>query len=165
MNDPMCQGGMAYQNQPRTYGYQKPIYQPYTNQYQPMQYQNPYSSQAMLPPPAPPEPLSNQIPATLINAIEEMKPNEVPSDGSPALSLARDKSCIYLRELTQNGTIATYKYVYADENQTTSEPSQVNDILEPVMRRLDDLEDMIKKQNRPRKKPKYYPNQQKEVTK
>ena len=160
MNAPMYPGGMGYSNPPRNYGYSQPQnYQNYNGQ-QPMQqpYQNPYASQAMLPPPEPP---SNQIPATLINAIEDMKPNEVPSDGSPALSLSRDKSCIYLRELTQNGTIATYKYVYVDDSQTANEPDPANSILEPVMRRLDALEDMIRKQNRPRKKTKYYPNQQK----
>lgn len=103
---------------------------------------------------------NGRIPARTISSLNDVAPNETPSDGSPALFAMADRSRIYLREVTQNGTIATSEYVLAGNDQ---QETPKDNLLETVLDRLDNIERMLKKNTKPRYKPK--PTQQQEVSK
>lgn len=150
----MYGGGYGYSGQP--YGGGQANMNPYLQQAAYQAQQAAYASQQQ---PQQPQPTVYQIPAREINALNDIAPNEVPSDGSPALFMASDRSRIFLKEVTQNGTIATFEYVKTQENDQTQ--SSDEKILDAVMARLDSIEQMIKKNNSYRPRYKQKPNQQK----
>lgn len=103
---------------------------------------------------------NGRIPARAISSLNDVAPNETPSDGSPALFAMTDRSRIYLREVTQNGTIATSEYVLAGNDQ---QETPKDNLLQTVLDRLDNIERMLKKNTKTRYKPKS--TQQQEASK
>lgn len=99
-----------------------------------------------------PQPNQNQpqtyrtIPARFASSYEEIKPNETPSDGTPALFLQSDYQCIYARAMNDKGTIDTVKYV--PEKPAEPEPVQ-NDQESDIVARLERIEKMLERNNRP----------------
>lgn len=123
--------------------------------YQPQRWQNPYdqpysqmpqntqiSSQPRLPYDQNPSQASNQtsfiIPGRAINSIDEVKPNEVPMDGSISLFPIADYSAIFAKQWDTNGLIQTVKYV--PEQPPKSAETQQNDISSAILQRLDAIE-------------------------
>lgn len=77
----------------------------------------------------------------MVNSDSEITPQEIPMDGSVSLFPAADYSCIYAKSWTANGTIQTVKFIPAVEIPAST-PVQ-EDPYAPVMKRLDDIEDML----------------------
>lgn len=98
------------------------------------------------------------IPARIIASPEEIAPNEVPSDMTPALFLQNDSKAIYMAVVNRRGVIDQFKYVL--EQQSTEEPVQnessvasvdFEELTNKVMTRLDDVMaelDQVKKMTR-----------------
>lgn len=127
---------------------------PQANWNQPTMFTQPQQVQNIQPPPqsfntAPPRTYIN---GRIINDEKEIRPNEVPGDGSVAIFPFMDRSKILVREVTENGTIANSVYVLEQGVQTQNDSAQ-NDIMTPIMERLDNIEKMIKRNSRYYKKP------------
>lgn len=80
----------------------------------------------------------------LVQSVEEIRPNEVPMDGSVSYFPQSDLSCIYAKQWQPNGTIATQRYVLDIPKQPDAQPEQnsMNEILEKlsnIQQRLDAL--------------------------
>lgn len=98
------------------------------------------------------------IPARIIASPEEIAPNEVPSDMTPALFLQNDSQAIYMAVVNRRGVIDQFKYVL--EQQPTEESTQKEsptvaidfaELTNKVMTRLDDVMaelDQVKKMTR-----------------
>ncbi len=57
----------------------------------------------------------------IITSMQDIKPNEIPTDGSPSIFPASDFSCIFVKAWGQDGNIQTVKYV--PENQSNQQQS------------------------------------------
>lgn len=98
------------------------------------------------------------IPARTIASPDEIAPNEVPSDMTPALFLQNDSQAIYMAVVNRRGVIDQFKYVL--EQQPAEEPAQndspsvsvdFTELTNKVMTRLDDVMaelDQVKKMTR-----------------
>ena len=72
----------------------QPVYRAQVPQVQPMQMQPSYSV----------------IPGRIVNTPDEIRPNEVPNDGSIAVFPLNDGSAVYLKYFTGEGRINTVKF-------------------------------------------------------
>lgn len=127
--------------QPEPYGMTRVPMQPapgyYANQPPYMQPQQP--------------PVQNQQPSAPMNIIgrvvrqiDEVAPNEVPMDGSISFFPQSDLSCVYAKQWTKDGTIATTRYVLERTSTSNSEkPKEANDIYAAIMTRLDKIEGIV----------------------
>lgn len=68
-----------------------------------------------------------------VNNFDEIKPQDVPMDGSVCFFPQADQSCIYAMTWSNNGTIVPYRFLPEKNEspvaQTTSLSSEMNDIL------------------------------------
>lgn len=99
------------------------------------------------------------IPGRMVNSENDIFPNEVPNDGNYATFVQTDLQRIYMKTWGRNGLIQTnvYELVNPDGQGQADQPDPMQVILE----RLDNIERMVKSNNRnPYKKP--YKNQNKE---
>ena len=87
------------------YGYQQPVYRP------------PVQQMTQQPP------MISAIPGRVVNTFEDIRPNEVPGDGSISVFPQGDLSCIYVRYIAGDGTIKTRKFVEETEAIATDMPS------------------------------------------
>lgn len=144
-------GGNGYGYQPPYYGSTNPYYPPQTNQRMTNWTQPVQPTQIQ----APNQPPQNYISARIINDPSEIKPNEVPGDGSPVVFPVGDRSCIYLKEMNQEGRIITSKYIL-DTGSGASELEETQNI-GTVLERLDQIEKILKQNSIPhrKKKPAY----------
>ena len=76
----------------------------------------------------------------IIGSMQDIKPNEIPTDGSPSIFPASDFSCIFVKAWGQDGNIQTVKYV--PENQSNQQQSSNEFGL--IMEKLNGLEDFMK---------------------
>lgn len=120
------QYGVNYQQQPMT---------PYNNQI----YQQNYIRPELVPQNNQPQP--PPIPARQINSVNDIKPNDVPMDGTISLFLMSDCSCIIAKQWNSRGTIDDVCFVPEPKNQ--EQTSQNSDILNTVLERLDNIESML----------------------
>lgn len=79
----------------------------------------------------------------VVNDLEDIRPNEVPNDGSVSVFPQQDRSCIYVKYLEGDGTIKTLRYVPEVVNAQDL-PNSNNDLAD-VIRRLSNIERMLKK--------------------
>lgn len=95
------------------------------------------------------------IPARMTSGATDFKPNEVPSDGTPACFLQGDYSCVYVRAVNTQGTIDTVRYV-PEVIEKPKEEAQNNN-QEDVIARLERIEKKLEQNNRSyyQKKPYY----------
>lgn len=93
------------------------------------------------------------IPAGITTGLEDIRPNEVPSDGTVSLFMMNDYSAVYAKAVNQQGTIDTVKYVPEKPVEQVVQNGST-DFNQLVLSRLDNIEKMIA-QNR--NKP-YYKN-------
>lgn len=63
------------------------------------------------------QPYRPGIPGRVVQDITEVRPNEVPGDGSPAIFVKNDMSCVYVKYLSNVGKIETLIYEQAASQQ------------------------------------------------
>ncbi len=87
----------------------------------------------------------NFIQGRIVNANEDVKPNEVSTDGSISVFPLADRSKVLVKELTGNGTIATTSYVLeTGEEKEKEDQDQNKNIVAPILERIDDLKSSLK---------------------
>lgn len=99
---------------------------PYTYQYSGMQQSSP------------------SFPGRTINNPNEIRPNEVPLDGSASLFPMNDWSCIYLKAWGADGNIQTVRFIPEKLEVVAEQQGPSN--FDLVMERLDNIEKMIQSQ-------------------
>lgn len=120
-------------------------YSPYAS-YLPNQFQ-PTTSQ--LPTYTPPAYPANHIFGRPVSAETEIKPNEVPMDGTIALFPLTDFSVIIAKQWSQDGTIKTLRFVpdiQVVDNDSSPEVS-ISELAHSMDERFNKLESMIKYRN------------------
>lgn len=80
-----------------------------------------------------------------VNSLEEIRPNEVPNDGSISVFPTGDLSCVYLKFFTSSGTIETLKFVPEAPAVNVADVTPQNDILGSINERLDRIEKKLSK--------------------
>ena len=80
----------------------------------------------------------------VVQTLNDIVPNDVPSDGSIGLYPVQDYSCIFAKQWNNDGSIATIKFV--PETQPQQEQTTQVD-LSAVLDRLNDIEDLVKNLN------------------
>lgn len=63
------------------------------------------------------QPYRPGMPGRVVQDITEVRPNEVPGDGSPAIFVKNDMSCVYVKYLSNVGKIETLIYEQAASQQ------------------------------------------------
>lgn len=104
------------------------------------------------------KPLSGRI----VSNDSEITPNEVVMDGSVSFFPQADYSCIYAKQWGQDGTIQTVRYipdVPNVEEASDSEKETIADSFSAIFERLDNIEGLIKKNNKPHYNKNRKPNQ------
>ena len=82
-----------------------------------------------------------------VNDFAEITASDIPMNG-PAIFAKNDRSEIQLREWNSNGQIVTTSYKAVNEEPPVTEPVPLfnpNDVLEPIIARLNELEEKIDK--------------------
>lgn len=120
----------------------QPVYQV------PQGYQNTYEQTSVQQNPRPQLPYANNsqpnqthsllLSGRTVNTVDEIKPNEVPMDGSISLFPLSDYSCIYAKQWGTDGLINTVKYI-PDLNQAPKD-SPAEDFNALILERLDSIE-------------------------
>lgn len=107
---PSYQGYMPYQNP-----YQQPVYQP--------AYQQPRGT----------------ITGRVVSSVDEVQVSEVPTDGTMALFPSADGTCVYGKRWTQDGSIATVRYVQ-EKTEVKQDPMEVmSQKLDSIMATLEGM--------------------------
>ena len=111
--------------------------------------------------PMPVQPNYSVIPGRIVGNPDEIRPNEVPNDGSIAVFPLNDGSAVYLKYFTGEGRINTVKFtVESPETQIVDGVPNQNGGFAEINQRLERIEKMISKNNHYRKP---YQNQKKEA--
>lgn len=118
--------------------------------YQPMMpygqypmYQQPQPFQPMPQTQAQPKPFS-PITGRVVNSLDEITVQEVPTDGSIAWFPSADGSCVYGKRWTPDGNIATMRFVpeAADTAPSQPDPFQViNDRISELFQLVEEIKD------------------------
>lgn len=95
------------------------------------------------------------IPGRIVSDQNEITVQEVPMDGSISLFMKNDLSCIYAKQWSGNGSIATVRYI----PEETNEPNKKQVTMETIMEKLENLERAINR-GRPQNYKKRYDNSQ-----
>lgn len=82
----------------------------------------------------------------LVGSHEEIQPNDVPMNGSPAYFPAQDGSVIYAKQWNPNGSITTVRYVPAVD--TPADDAQAPTLFD-IMNQLSDIQDILKSERKP----------------
>lgn len=96
--------------------------------------------------------MAPSIPGRMVGNPQEIRPNEVPMDGTAAFFPMNDYSCIYIKAWGADGNIQTLRFIPEVVEQAPQGPSQ----FDQVMARLDSIEQTIsnrynKRNNNPKK--------------
>lgn len=101
----------------------------------------------------------------VVNSHDEIAPSEVPMNGQVSIFPTHDYTCIFAKKWDANGNIVTVKYVPAVEApQGTQETPDTNNILNELMNKVSNIQDVVtqlQKQRANYKKPYNKNNQQK----
>ena len=107
---------------------------------------------------APRSVVQNYLIGRLIFSPEQITPQEIPTDGTPAIFPLNDGSTIYVKSYQPNGEFADYKYVLEKKQPTSSivsvEPSNIQPVVEvqnveksatydDLVKRIDFLEQVV----------------------
>lgn len=142
-------------------------YSPYTATYNPNQYQTamPNTSYGMpqygttaaqprldnLTNSQPPQTQIQTVYGRVVESESEIKPNEVPMDGSIALFPKPDFSMIIAKQWSQNGTISTLKFVpeaTSDSSEDTSAASMsIDELAKSMDSKFAEIKSMLKYRN------------------
>nr|DAH71571.1 MAG TPA: hypothetical protein [Caudoviricetes sp.] len=113
-------------------------FQPVPSAYMPIQqpyppYQQPY--------PQTPTRMVPQISGRVVNSLDDITVQEVPTDGTVALFPAADGKCIYSKRWTPDGNILTMRFVPEASEAQPKQPSQ----LDIIDNRISELFDMVER--------------------
>lgn len=86
-------------------------------------------------------PITPTLPGKIITSMQDIKPNEIPFDGSPSIFPASDFSCIFVKAWGQDGNIQTVKYVPEQQQQPSQQPSNEYGL---IMEKLAGIEEFMK---------------------
>lgn len=130
--------------------YQPQYYQSIPNQYASVNYtqQQPQFVQQQ----QSPAQMRMSLPGRFINSIDEVKPGEIPMDGSIGLFPQADASCIYVKAWKSDGTINTIKYVPAVEAEAAVVQESQNPLNQEILTRLDAIEKSLNSYKKQSKK-------------
>lgn len=98
------------------------------------------------------QPIQPQVPIGIsgkyVNDFSEISASDIPMN-SPAIFAKNDRTEIQLREWNSNGQIVTKSYKEVNEAPPAQEEKPIafnpNDVLEPIIARLNELEEKIDK--------------------
>lgn len=85
------------------------------------------------------------IPGRMVQAENNIRPNDVPMDGSVALFPLQDMSCIYGKAWNTDGQIITVRYVPDQPQQPAQAEGAKEDPFAQVNSRLDGIEATLQK--------------------
>lgn len=113
-------------------------FQPMQSAYMPMQqayqpYQQPYQQM--------PTRMVPQISGRVVNSIDDITVQEVPTDGTVALFPSSDGKCIYSKCWTPDGNILTMRFVPETSEAQPKQPSQ----LDIIDNRISELFDAVER--------------------
>lgn len=114
------------------------------------------------------QPTPSQIPMGVIgrwvNDFNDIKPNEVPMDGTICFFPKTDYTCIYAKVWDQNGKLQNFVFVPETPTQVDSTTVQNNEQIDKMMAKLDDIQSQLLRMNRPYKSNKktYHPRPDKD---
>lgn len=113
-------------------------FQPMPSAYMPMQqayqpYQQPYQQM--------PARMVPQISGRVVNSLDDITVQEVPTDGTMALFPSADGSCIYSKRWTPDGNILTMRFVPEASEAQPKQPSQ----LDIIDNRISELFDAVER--------------------
>lgn len=106
-------------------------YMPVQQAYQP--YQQPYQQM--------PTRMVPQISGRVVNSLDDITVQEVPTDGTVALFPSADGSCVYSKRWTPDGNIATMRFVPEASEAQPKQPSK----LDIIDNRISDLFDAVER--------------------
>lgn len=106
-------------------------YMPMPQPYQP--YQPPY-------PPTPTRAMP-QISGRVVNSLDDITVQEVPTDGTVALFPSADGACVYSKRWTPEGNISTMRFVPEAQEAQLQQPSP----LDVINDRISDLFDVVER--------------------
>lgn len=118
-------------------------YQPMMPYSQYPMYQQPQPFQPMPQTQAQPKPFS-PITGRVVNSLDEITVQEVPTDGTVAWFPSADGSCVYGKRWTPDGNIMTMRFVpeAADAAPSQPDPFQViNDRISELFRLVEEIKD------------------------
>lgn len=113
-----------FQTMPSAYMPMQQPYQPYQPQYQQM-----------------PARMVPQISGRVVNSLDDITVQEVPTDGTMALFPSADGSCIYSKRWTPDGNISTMRFVPEVSEAQPKQPSQ----LDIIDNRISELFDVVER--------------------
>lgn len=98
------------------------------------------------------------IPARLFQNVNNLRPNEVPPDGTPAVFMASDLSYIIAKQVNRSGVIDELRYIPEVKEEQTATPvpamqEEMYAMLQNLMKKTEEIE---KKLNRPYQKNNYH---------
>lgn len=113
-------------------------FQPMQSAYMPMQqayqpYQQPYQQM--------PARMVPQISGRVVNSLDDITVQEVPTDGTMALFPSADGKCIYSKRWTPDGNISTMRFVPEASEAQPKQPSQ----LDIIDNRISELFDAVER--------------------
>lgn len=110
-------------------------------------YPMPQQPQPMYRPSAPNYPV---IIGKIVGGLDDIRPNEVPNDGSISVFPQSDGSCIYVKYLSGDGRINTVKFVAETPEIPNMNQNGSDNKLDSIIARLSSIEKMLYgKKNRP----------------
>ena len=99
-----------------------------------------------------PQQFVQAIPGRMIHDIQEVRPNEVPNNGTVAIFPKDDMSCVYVKYLSNVGKIETMTFV--PMAQTAENPPENGELAE-IRDKLDEIKRLVQKKSRPYRKEPY----------
>lgn len=99
-----------------------------------------------------PQQFVQAIPGRMIHDIQEVRPNEVPNNGTVAIFPKDDMSCVYVKYLSNVGKIETMTFVPIA--QTAENPPENGELAE-IRDKLDEIKRLVQKKSRPYRKEPY----------
>lgn len=87
------------------------------------------------------------IPGRIVNDVKDIRPNEVPPDGTPGVFPKADASCVYIVYWDGVNGITTDTYVYQNPENTHVETEQTN-VLAQMQEQLNRIENKLNKQRK-----------------
>lgn len=84
----------------------------------------------------------------MVGNLNDIRPNEVPNDGSISVFPQSDGACIYVKYLSGDGRINTVKYVAETPEIPNVNQNGTNDQLATINERLTSIEKILSKQGK-----------------
>lgn len=111
-------------------------YMPVQQAYQPYQQQYPQMPTRMVP----------QISGRVVNSLDDITVQEVPTDGTMALFPSADGTCVYSKRWTPDGNISTMRFVPEVQEVPPQQPSPfdiINDRISELFDVVERIEDRL----------------------